>query len=176
MKIGIIGGSGLEDPKLLQAMQEVEVDTPYGKPSSNLILGKLNDVDLVLLSRHGKKHEIPPTNVNNRANIYALKQAGCTHIITTTAVGILNAEIKRGEFVVLDQFIDFTKHRHTTFYERFEEGKLKHASLADPFSEDLRKKLIQSCEELGLSIHPFGTVITIEGPRFSTRAESNLFK
>jgi len=177
VKIGIIGGSGLEDPKILEDMQEVEPqETPYGKTSSNLILGKINNTDVVILSRHGKQHTIPPTHVNNRANLYTLKELGCTHIIATTAVGILNQEVKRGDFVILDQFIDFTKHRHITIHNKFEPNSPQHVSLSDPFSEEIRKNIIETCEDLGMSFYPFGTVITIEGPRFSTRAESNLFK
>ena len=114
IKIGIIGGSGLDDPKLLQNCEEKEVDTPYGKPSSKLTVGKLNGGDIIILARHGKKHEIPPTQVNYRANIHALKEQGCTHIIATTACGSLRDEIGRGDFVILDQFIDFTRHRKIT--------------------------------------------------------------
>lgn len=175
LKIGIIGGSGLDDPKIMQNAQEVEVDTPYGKPSSAITQGKIYGVDVCILARHGKKHEFPPTHVNNRANIYALKKLGCTHILATTAVGSLKQEIGRGDFVVLDQFIDFTRHRDITFYDDFKEG-VEHVSLADPFSEVLRKKFIQSCKDLNIKHHSKGTVVTIEGPRFSTRAESNMFR
>jgi 5'-methylthioadenosine phosphorylase len=175
LKIGIIGGSGLENPELLQDYKEIEVDTPFGKPSSKLITGKLFGVDVAIISRHGKKHEIPPTQVNNRANIFALKYEGCKYIIATTAVGSLREDIKRGDFVILDQFIDFTKRRDETFFEKFEFGAI-HTPMANPFSEVLRKKLIESCEELYFPCHKTGTVITIEGPRFSTKAESNVFR
>ncbi len=178
VKIGVIGGSGLEDPKILQNYREEEVETPYGKPSSLISCGKIQGTEVCILSRHGKKHEIPPTQVNYKANIYALKKLGCTHILATTACGSLREEIKRGDFVILDQFIDFTKHRQITFFDRFSGGleNAKHTSMPDPFSEFLRQKIIASCEELGISFHKKGTVITIEGPRFSTRAESNLFR
>ena len=175
LKIGIIGGSGLENPELLENYQEKEVDTPFGKPSSKLIIGKLFGIDVVIISRHGKKHEIPPTQVNNKANIFALKYEGCKFILATTAVGSLREEIKRGDFVILDQFIDFTKRRDLTFYDKFEFGAI-HTSMANPFSENLRKKLITACEELKFSNHKTGTVITIEGPRFSTKAESYMFR
>jgi len=175
MKIGIIGGSGLDDPGLLQDFQEKDIDTPYGKPSSVLTCGKLDNVDVCIIARHGKKHTITPTNVNNRANIHALKTEGCTYILATTAVGSLKEEIGRGHFVILDQFIDFTRHRNITFQDTFEKGPV-HASLADPFSEKLRAVLNDSCKELGITSHPKGTVVTIEGPRFSTRAESNMFR
>ena len=175
MKIGVIGGSGLDNPELLKNYEELEVDTIYGKPSSKIICGKIFNIDICILSRHGRHHEIPPTQVNYRANIYALKKLGCTHIIATTAVGSLKEEIKRGDFVILDQFIDFTKHRKISFFESFENG-LKHTAMADPFSKFLRQKISESCKEHGISFHPKGTVITIEGPRFSTRAESNVFR
>jgi 5'-methylthioadenosine phosphorylase len=175
MKIGIIGGSGLENPEILENYKEIEVETPFGKPSSKLFCGKLYGIDVVIISRHGLKHEIPPTHVNNRANIFALKYEGCKKIIATTAVGSLKEEIKRGDFVVLDQFIDFTRHREVTFFDKFEFGAM-HFPMAKPFSEKLREKIINACEELGFPYHKKGTVITIEGPRFSTIAESNLFR
>ncbi len=175
MKVGIIGGSGLEDPNLLENFNKKEVDTPFGKPSSPLITGKIKGIDVVVISRHGLKHEIPPTFVNNRANIFALKDEGCKFILATTAVGSLKKEIKRGDFVILDQFIDFTKQRKLSFFEKFEFGPI-HTPMANPFSEELRKKLIESCKELKFIYHKKGTVITIEGPRFSTKAESNMLR
>ncbi len=175
MKIGIIGGSGLENSKILEDFKAKEVETPFGKPSSPLITGRIENMDLVIISRHGINHEITPTEINNRANIFALKAEGCKFIIATTAVGSLREEIKRGDFVILDQFIDFTKQRKLTFFDKFEFGPI-HTSMANPFSEILRKKLIESCEKLKFPFHKKGTVITIEGPRFSTKAESNLFR
>jgi 5'-methylthioadenosine phosphorylase len=175
MKIGIIGGSGLENPEMLTDFKIKEVETPFGKPSSPIISGKINNIDVFIISRHGVKHEIPPTEVNNRANIFALKNEGCKYIISTTAVGSLKQEIKRGDFVILDQFIDFTKQRKLSFFDKFEFGPI-HTPMANPFSDVLRKKLIESCEELKFLYHKKGTVITIEGPRFSTKAESNLFR
>jgi 5'-methylthioadenosine phosphorylase len=133
-------------------------------------------LDIVILSRHGKRHTIPPTQVNNRANIWALKSQECDFIIATTACGSLREEIERGDLVILDQFIDFTKHRKITFFDKFEPGEMKHTPMADPFDSKLRNLLIQSAEELKLKFHKTGTVITIEGPRFSTRAESNMFR
>lgn len=174
-KIGIIGGSGLDNPNILQDVKEIEIETPYGKPSSNLKIGKIDNVDVVLIARHGVKHEIPPTQVNFRANIYALKEQNCTHIIATTAVGSLREKIGRGDFVILDQFIDFTRHRKVSFYEKFDEGP-KHTAMAEPFDKDLRKVLIDVGKELGFKVHEKGTVVTIEGPRFSTKAESCMFK
>ena len=175
IKIGIIGGSGLDDPKLLQNCEEKQVSTPYGLPSSTLTIGKLNEIDMVIIARHGKHHEIPPTQVNYRANIYALKQEGCTHIITTTACGSLKEEIERGDLVIIDQFIDFTRHRKISFYENFSNGP-KHTPMAEPFNKKLCEILIKTGKELGFKIHDKGTVITIEGPRFSTKAESKMFR
>ena len=176
VKIGIIGGSGLDDPDILENARDVNANTPYGKPSSPLKVGKIKGVDVVLLARHGRKHTITPTNVNFRANITALKKQGCTHILATTACGSLREEIGRGDFVILDQFIDFTRHRKITFYDKFEANKPMHCPMADPFDKKLREILNKTCEELKLKHHRKGTVITIEGPRFSTRAESHMFR
>ena len=175
VKIGIIGGSGLDDPKILKEAKEKEVDTNYGRPSSVLTTGKIDGVDVVILARHGKGHTITPTKVNYRANILALKQEGCTHILATTACGSLREEIGRGDLVVLDQFIDFTRHRDITFHDNFNDGP-KHTPMAEPFNKNLREILFRTGKELGFKIHGKGTVITIEGPRFSTKAESKMFR
>lgn len=175
MKLGIIGGSGLEKSNLLENLEEIDIGTPYGRPSSTIKKFLLNNTEIFMLSRHGHNHEITPTNVNNRANIHALKQLGCNYIIATTAVGSLREQIKPGDFVIANQFIDFTKSRNTTFFENFKEG-IKHTSMAEPFSETLRQYLIESCEELNLRHHKIGSILTIEGPRFSTRAESYIFR
>lgn len=176
VKIGIIGGSGLDDPKILKDEREIEVNTPYGKPTCRLKTGKIKGVDCVLIARHGREHTYPPSGVNFRANIDALKQQGVTHILATTACGSLRRDIGRGDLVILDQFIDFTRHRKITFHEMFEPHKPVHTAMADPFSNDLRELLIKTAKELKLKHHPKGTVITIEGPRFSTRAESRMFR
>jgi 5'-methylthioadenosine phosphorylase len=176
MKIAIIGGSGFENPEILKNPGEIEVETPYGKTSSTFKTGNIGGVEVVILSRHGRDHSIPPTHVNNRANIWAIKNLGCTHILATTACGSLKEEIRRGDLVILDQFIDFTRHREVTFHNEFENGELNHTPMADPFNNELREKLIQKAGELHLKYHPSGTVITIEGPRFSTRAESKMFR
>src|SRR3989344_3418415 len=137
VKIGIIGGSGLDNPEILKNAKEIEVITSYGKPSSPLTIGKINNTEVVILARHGKKHTIPPTQVNYRANIQALKDQGCTHILATTACGSLKEEIGRGDFVILDQFIDFTRHRPITFHEEFKDSPV-HTPMAEPFSKQLR--------------------------------------
>ncbi len=175
MKIGIIGGSGLDDPKLLKNPEILNIETPYGNPSSELTCGAINGVNVAMLSRHGRGHIISPTHVNNRANIWALKETGVTHILATTACGSLKNEIERGDFVILDQFIDFTRFRKNTFHDSFENGA-RHTAMAEPFDSNLRGKLIQTAGELGIKVHEWGTVITIEGPRFSTIAESRMFQ
>ncbi len=176
MKIAIIGGSGFENPDILKNPGEIEVETPFGNPTSVFKTGDIGGVEIVLLSRHGRDHSIPPTQVNNRANLWAIKQLGCTHILATTACGSLREEIGRGDLVILDQFIDFTRHREITFHNEFEKGVLNHTPMADPFNADLRSKLIDKATELKLNFHEQGTVVTIEGPRFSTRAESKMFQ
>lgn len=176
VKIGVIGGSGLEDPEILKKATEIKASTPFGEPSSSLLEGMIGEKNVVLLSRHGRKHTIPPTQVNNRANIYALNEQRCTHIITTTACGSLREDIERGDMVIPDQFIDFTRHRKITFFEEFNEGDMKHVPMADPFDNMLRNIIIRSCQELQFKYHSSGTVLTIEGPRFSTRAESRMFR
>jgi 5'-methylthioadenosine phosphorylase len=175
LKIGIIGGSGLDDPGLLKDPEELDISTEYGKPSSLLLSGKIADVETVILARHGRHHQYSPTQVNNRANIKALQQAGVTHIIATTACGSLRQEIDRGHLVVLDQFIDFTRFRKTTFADSFENGAV-HNDIAQPFDEGLRKKLYETAKQLDLKVHDKGCVVTIEGPRFSTVAESKMFR
>lgn len=174
-KVGIIGGSGLEDPNLLTQAEIKKVDTLYGAPSSSLTFGRIQDVDVVILSRHGEKHQYSPTQVNYRANISALKSAGATHILATTACGSLKEEIGRGDFVIIDQFIDFTRHRQSTFFDNFEQGE-KHTSMAEPFDAGLRNILYDTALELNLKVHEKGTMVTIEGPRFSTKAESRMFR
>ncbi len=175
-KIGIIGGSGLENSTFFQLASEKNVETPYGHPSSNLRFGRIGENEVVMLARHGRHHTIPPSQVNNRANLWALKQAGCTHLIATTAVGSLQAHIKPGDLVMLDQFIDFTRHREITFFEAFEPGEMKHTPMADPFNIQIRELLNNCAIKLEIPHHTHGTVITIEGPRFSTKAESKMFR
>jgi len=174
--IGIIGGSGLDNPDILRDPRDEKVSTPFGGPSSALKRGTIGGADVVLLARHGREHTIPPTQVNYRANIRALKDAGCTHIVATTAVGSLREEIGRGDLVIIDQFIDFTKQRKMTFHESFQPHNPVHCSMADPYDSRIRKILIDECRVLGFPFHEKGTVVTIEGPRFSTRAESHMFR
>jgi 5'-methylthioadenosine phosphorylase len=175
-KIGIIGGSGLDDPEILKDAHDHIVATPWGEPSSPLRHGAIEGVECVLLSRHGRQHTLPPTHVPNRANIHALVASGCTHILSTTAVGSLRKKIARGDLVIVDQFIDFTRFRNTSFHDVFEPGAAMHTPMADPFDAELRKLLIATARRLKIKHHAKGTVVTIEGPRFSTRAESHMFR
>ncbi len=175
IKIGIIGGSGIDDPGIIKNSEQINLNTPYGQTSSSIISGQISGVDVVVLARHGIGHIIPPTQVPFRANIWAFKEIGCTHIIATTACGSLQEKIKPGDLVFLDQFIDFTKQRNMTFFESFKE-KIVHTPMAEPFCLRLRENLIKAAEDLNISHHKTGTTITIEGPRFSTRAESCYFK
>ncbi|GAB7022995.1 S-methyl-5'-thioadenosine phosphorylase [Salidesulfovibrio brasiliensis] len=176
VKIGIIGGSGLDNPDLLENASDIQTETPFGPPSSPLKVGTIAGKEVAIIARHGREHTIPPHAVNHRANILALKDWGADMILATTACGSLREEIDRGHLVILDQFIDFTRRPGNTFHHRFEPHSAVHTGMADPFDETLRAKLIQSCKDAGVEHHPKGTVITIEGARFSTRAESNMFR
>jgi 5'-methylthioadenosine phosphorylase len=173
MKIGIIGGSGLDDPNILEAADEKIIQTPFGRPSSPIKEGKIRNVRVAILARHGKNHSISPSNVNYRANIWAMKEIGCTHILASTAVGSLKDEIEPGHLVFPNQFIDFTRQRNSSF---FDEKQVIHTPMADPFCPQLLELLQNTAEELKIPYHTNKTVITIEGPRFSTRAESFMFK
>lgn len=176
--IGIIGGTGLDDPKFMAEAEEVGVSTPFGEPSSPILRGTLAGRDVALLARHGRRHTIPPSQINNRANLYALKDLGCEQVLVSAACGSLREELGRGHFVIPDQFIDFTRRRATTFFDAFEPGveNARHTPMADPFDAALRKILTAKGKALGLNIHDGGTILTIEGNRFSTRAESNMFR
>ena len=176
VKVGIIGGSGLDDPDFFAVLNVLECETPWGMPSSSLHEGFVGDVPVVLIARHGRKHTIPPTHVNYRANIWALKHAGCTHILASTAVGSLLEEIRRGDLVLPDQFIDFTRARPLSYFDSFEPGNPQHVAMAEPFDKSLRALMASELQTMGCRFHKRGTVITIEGPRFSTRAESRMFR
>jgi 5'-methylthioadenosine phosphorylase len=176
MKIGIIGGSGLDNPDILKDARDRSVTTAWGDPSSPLKEGTIGGRDVVLLARHGREHTIPPTQVNYRANIQALKDSGVDRILATTAVGSLREDIRRGDLVIIDQFIDFTRRRDLSFHTSFQPHQPVHAAMADPYDDALRQGLIAAAARLGLRCHPKGTVVTIEGPRFSTRAESRMFR
>lgn len=172
MKIGLIGGSGLDDPDIIKDLQPLRRATAYGE--TIVKSGRLKDVEIVFVSRHGHQHQYSPTHVNYRANIRTLKDLGVTHIIATNACGSLRAEIKRGDFVIPSQFIDFTKRRINSFHDDFNQG-MHHEVMADPFDKALSDLLFAVAGELGFRVHKDKTLLTIEGPRFSTRAESKMF-
>jgi 5'-methylthioadenosine phosphorylase len=172
-EIGIIGGSGVYDISMLKGAEEVKVYTPYGDTSDRVTLGDLGGRKVAFIPRHGKGHRIPPHKVNYRANIWALKELGVSRIIAPSAVGSLQPEIEPGQLVFPDQFIDMTKRREGTFYDG---GQVAHVSLADPFCSEMRAVAIGQGMKISLPFHDKGTYVCIEGPRFSTRAESALFK
>lgn len=176
VKIGIIGGSGLYKMEALEEVEEISLDTPFGKPSDNLILGSLDGIRVAFLPRHGKNHHLLPSEVPFRANIYALKTLGVEYIISASAVGSLKQEIKPLDLVIPDQFIDRTKNRPSTF---FGDGIVAHVAFGKPVCGQLSKILAQAVRNLNLpdiSLHEGGTYVCIEGPAFSTMAESNLYR
>jgi 5'-methylthioadenosine phosphorylase len=173
IRIGIIGGTGFGNPGLLLSAAQQKVHTPYGAPSGLVTTGQLDGIQVVTLPRHGEGHSIYPSAVNFRANIWAMKHLGVTHIFAVTAVGSLREEIRPGHLVFPDQFIDRTTRRAATFYEGPE---VCHIPMADPFCPRLRALLAKTADAMSLVCHAGGTVITIEGPRFSTRAESKMYR
>ncbi|XP_050299807.1 S-methyl-5'-thioadenosine phosphorylase-like [Anthonomus grandis grandis] len=179
LKIGIIGGSGLDNPDILKNRSEKRVTTIFGDPSDVLILGEISGVACVLLARHGRKHDKMPGAVNYRANIWALKEEGCTHIIATNACGSLQEDIPPGTLVVADGFIDRTTNRKQTFYdgEPDHPSGVCHMPMEPIFYPKLRQVILQTaCEQLSLPIRNGGVILTIEGPRYSSKAESLIFK
>jgi len=173
VKVGVIGGTGLYDIEGLTDIKEVEIDTPFGKPSDSITIGRLEGVGIAFLPRHGKGHRISPTEIPVRANIYALKSLGVEHIIGICSAGSFKPEIKPGDMVIPDQLLDRTHSRVNTF---FGEGVVAHISFAEPFCPVLSQILYRAAREVGASVHPKGTYIAIEGPAFSTRAESQLYR
>ena len=172
-EIGIIGGTGLYDPKLLKNVQEIAVETPYGKPSDAITVGQLCGKSVAFLPRHGKRHTIRPTDINVRANIHALKKLGVTRILAPSTVGSLREEYHPGEIVFCDQFIDRTTRREQSFYTQ---DKVCHITVAEPMCPELRKSVIGVAKTLGIKMHETGTYVCIEGPRFSTKAESRIYR
>ncbi len=166
--IGIIGGSGFY--QFLKG-KEVEVKTPYGLPSDKIFISEYEGKEILFLPRHGRKHQLPPHKINYKANLFALKKLGCQRIISPSAVGSLKPQIRPGDFVVCDQFIDRTK-REGTF---FDGPEVVHISGSEPYCPELRKVAIQSCKSHKINCHKKGTVVIIEGPRFSTKAESEFY-
>ncbi|MEB3311786.1 MAG: S-methyl-5'-thioadenosine phosphorylase [Snowella sp.] len=175
-KIGIIGGSGLYKMDALKDVQEIQIDTPFGSPSDAFIVGTLADVPVAFLARHGRNHHLLPTELPFRANIYALKKLGVEYIISASAVGSLQEAVKPLDLMIPDQFIDRTRDRISTF---FGDGIVAHVAFGDPFCKNLSQVLADSVESLNLpdiGLHRSGTYICMEGPAFSTIAESNLYR
>lgn len=173
VRIGIIGGSGLYRMEGLTGVEERTVETPFGAPSEDVIVGALDGVRVAFLARHGRGHRLMPTEVNYRANIYALKSLGVEQVIAVSACGSLREHLHPGEIVIPDQLFDFTKRREVTF---FGDGLVAHIGAADPFCVRLSARLAKAVEGAGGPVHPGGRFITIEGPRFSTRGESFTFR
>lgn len=171
--IGILGGSGLYEMDALEDAQWIEVTTPWGAPSDALLTGRLHGLSFVFLPRHGRGHRIPPSKVNPRANIDALKRAGCTDVVAISAVGSLREELAPGRFVVVDQFVDRTFARESSF---FGAGLVAHVSMADPVCPRLSALMTQAAERGGAEVTRGGTYLAMEGPQFSTRAESDLYR
>ncbi|MDP2599920.1 MAG: S-methyl-5'-thioadenosine phosphorylase [Deltaproteobacteria bacterium] len=172
-KIGVIGGSGLYEMEGLKVLEEKTVDTPFGKPSDAIVIGELNNQKIAFLPRHGRGHVISPSEINFRANIYALKLLGVERIFSVSAVGSMKEEIAPGDMVIVDQFIDRTRSRPYTFFEK---GIVAHVSFADPVCPDLFNTAFAASKKVGAKTHKGGTYVCIEGPMFSSRAESKLFR
>jgi len=171
--IGIIGGSGLYEIDALEDAQWIEVATPWGKPSDALLIGRIAGVKFVFLPRHGRGHRLPPSLVNSRANIDALKRAGCTDILAISATGSLRKELSPGRFVAVDQFVDRTRERPSSF---FGEGLVAHVSMADPVCRRLSDLAADAAAAAGADVAQGGTYLAMEGPQFSSRAESEMYR
>jgi len=172
-EIGIIGGTGVYDPDILKDKQTVDLDTPFGKPSDSYVVGDYEGRKVAILSRHGQGHSLAPHKIKYRANIHGFKQLGVKYILSPCSVGSLQDNVTPGEIVFVDQFIDRTWGRESTFYGK---DKVCHISVADPTCKVLRELGVEKAKELGIPHHPAGTYVCIQGPRFSTRAESQLYR
>ena len=169
-QVGIFGGSGFYS--FLENVREIKVETPYGAPSDKVTLGEVGGKTVAFLPRHGRDHSLPPHVINYRANVWAMKSLGVTDIIGPNACGSLQGHVKPGHFVICDQFVDRTSGRKDTFYD----GPITtHVSAADPYCPILREHAVTVCQQQGVVVHPAGTVVVIQGPRFSTKAESHWF-
>jgi 5'-methylthioadenosine phosphorylase len=173
MVIGVIGGSGLYEMEGLTDIRSVRVETPWGSPSDDLLVGRLGDTQMVFLPRHGRGHKIMPSEINYRANIYAMKKLGVERIISVSAVGSMREEIAPGDVVIPSQFFDHTKRRASTF---FGDGVVAHVSMADPVCPSLSEVLYRASKGLGATVHKGGIYICIEGPQFSSRGESDIYR
>jgi len=174
-KVGIIGGSGLYQLEGIEKIEDIaNINTPFGQPSDQFMTGVLEDVEVVFLARHGKGHHISPSDINYRANIFEMKRLGVDAIISVSACGSMKEELKPMDFVVPDQFIDRTNRTREASF--FTNGIVAHVSLANPVSPELTKVLIESAKEAQVTVHEKGTYLNMEGPQFSTKAESNLYR
>lgn len=171
--LGVIGGSGLYQIEGLTNVEELRVDTPYGMPSDVVVRGLLGETTMLFLPRHGRGHRIPPHQINYRANVCALKTLGATHLLSVSAVGSMKEEIAPGHLVVPDQLIDLTKSRRSTF---FDDGIVAHVPFADPVCRDMAEAVADAAVAVGATVHRAGTYVCMEGPQFSTRAESLLYR
>jgi 5'-methylthioadenosine phosphorylase len=173
ISIGVIGGSGLYEMEGLSRVTTVRITTPFGKPSDEYIIGTLHGKRVAFLPRHGRGHRILPNDINYRANIYGMKKLGVEQIISVSAVGSMKEEIKPGDIVIPDQFYDHTRHRRSTF---FENGIVAHVGMADPICSSLAEVLMAAGSKVGAKVHRRGTYLCMEGPQFSTRAESLIYR
>ncbi len=171
--IGVIGGSGLYEIEALKDVREVRLATPFGEPSDAYVTGVLDGVAMVFLPRHGRGHRISPSEINFRANIWGMKRLGVTRIVSLSAVGSMREDIAPGDFVVIDQFFDRTRHRVDTF---FGAGVVAHVMFADPVCHEVRSALLAAARDVGVRVHDGGTYVNMEGPQFSTRAESRIYR
>ena len=171
--LAVMGGSGLYDIDGLTHLEELRVDTPFGPPSDSIVSGQLGDTGMLFLPRHGRGHRIAPHEIDFRANVCAMKKLGATHLVSVSAVGSMKEEIVPGDFVVVDQFVDLTKGRRSTF---FDEGMVGHVTFADPVCEHLSAALVRAARGAGARVHEGGAYVCIEGPQFSTRAESRIYR
>ena len=171
--VGVIGGSGLYDIRGLESVKEIELSTPFGAPSDAFVTGILAGCRMVFLPRHGRGHRILPTEINFRANVWGMKKLGVTRIVSVSAVGSMREDVAPGDFVIVDQFFDRTRHRQDTF---FGEGVVAHVMFADPTCPEVRRTLLAAGSKLGLRLHDGGTYLNMEGPQFSTRAESRIYR
>lgn len=174
VQLGIIGGSGVYKMEGVEVLQEHRIKTPYGDPSSSVMEAMVDEKRVYFLPRHGKHHEFSPSEVNYRANVYAMKTLGVTHLMAVSAVGIMKEEISPGDMVVPDQIFDRTKgSRESTF---FGDGVVGHATFADPFSDELRQLILEAASKTGHKTHDGGSYVCMEGPQFSSRAESHFYR
>ncbi len=174
VRLGVIGGSGVYQMDGVDIVGEYEIETPFGSPSDRVVHASIDERTVFFLPRHGKGHRIMPSQINFRANIHALKQLDVTHVLAVSAVGIMKEHIKPGQMVVPDQLFDRTKGiRSSTF---FGDGIVGHVSMADPFCHDFRKIALQAAQQCGAAVHDGGTYVCMEGPQFSTRAESHFYR